>query len=509
VNARPRLLLDTNILIHREARTVVRDDIGSLFRWIDRLNYVKCVHAASLDEIHRHADPVVARTLGTKLQSYEVLKTQAKDTAAIAALRVDDRTPNDAVDTSLLAEVAAGRVDLLLTEDRGIHRKAARVNLGKSVFTIDSFLEKVTAENPELSDYKVLSVRQAYFGNLDVHDHFFDSFRVDYPGFDEWFCRKAHEIAYICTADSDSRLVAFLYVKRESASEDYSDIAPGMPRKTRLKIGTLKVVSNGYKLGERFLKIVFDNAFLYAADEIYVTIFRKTPEQDRLYRLLEDWGFYRYGKKTGPGGEEDVLVRDMSRVADREDPRRSYPFLSMKARKFIVPIYPEYHTELLPDSILRTESPLDFVENRPNRNAISKVYISRSIERALLPGDAVVFYRTGSGNAPAHYTAVATTVGIVQDVVTDIRSKPDFIQLCRKRSVFSDADLAKYWDFSSNRPFIVNFLYVYSFPTRPNLKELKEAGIISNAPRGFAPLTESAFLKLLEIANANQHFIVD
>ena len=32
-----RVLLDTNILIHREARTVVRDDIGSLFRWMDDL----------------------------------------------------------------------------------------------------------------------------------------------------------------------------------------------------------------------------------------------------------------------------------------------------------------------------------------------------------------------------------------------------------------------------------------------------------------------------------------
>ena len=32
-----KLLLDTNVLIHREARTAVREDIGTLFRWMDAL----------------------------------------------------------------------------------------------------------------------------------------------------------------------------------------------------------------------------------------------------------------------------------------------------------------------------------------------------------------------------------------------------------------------------------------------------------------------------------------
>ena len=63
-----RVLLDTNILIHREARTTVRDDIGSLFRWLDELNFIKCVHPGSLEEIKKHADPEVVRTLNVKLE---------------------------------------------------------------------------------------------------------------------------------------------------------------------------------------------------------------------------------------------------------------------------------------------------------------------------------------------------------------------------------------------------------------------------------------------------------
>lgn len=504
-----RVLLDTNVLIHREARTVAREDIGTLFRWLDQLRYDKCIHPGCFEEVKKHSDREVVHTLTVKLGSYVVLKTLAADTPEVCRLRAEDKTDNDSLDTSLLAELATGRVDALITEDRGIHRKARRLNLSTSVFTIDSFLEKVTAENPSLADYKVLAVKKTYFGNVNVTDHFFDSFRNEYPDFDIWFNRKADESAYVCAAE-DGAIVAFLYLKREGQSEGYSDITPPFRRASRLKIGTFKVVSNGFKLGERFLKIAFDNAFLYGVDEIYVTAFRKTPEQDRLIRLLEDWGFIDYGIKTTRAGRENVFARNFRPAFDRADPRRTYPYLSGRTRKFIVPIYPAYHTELLPDSILNTESPNDFVENKPNRNAISKVYVSRSYERGLQAGDIIVFYRTGSGTAPAHYTSVATTVGVVQNVVTNIPAKGAFIAACRKRSVFTDEELEKQWDYSrSNRPFVVNFLYVYSFPKRPNLMQLKEDRIILSAPRGFELLTDASFDKLLEIANADRRLIID
>jgi hypothetical protein len=36
-----KVLLDTNIVIHRETRIPVHKGIGHLFRWIDNLNYKK------------------------------------------------------------------------------------------------------------------------------------------------------------------------------------------------------------------------------------------------------------------------------------------------------------------------------------------------------------------------------------------------------------------------------------------------------------------------------------
>jgi hypothetical protein len=507
---RMRILLDTNIVIHRETQRVVREDIGKVFRWLDRLRFEKIVHPQTITEIEKYADQEVVKSFKTKIQSYQVLETLARDTPEIAALRAADKTENDSVDTSILSELANDRVDFLLTEDRGIHRKAEKLGIGHLVLTIDAFLEKVTSENPEQSDYKVLSVHRKLCGDIDIRDPFFDSFRKDYPGFESWFAKKSQEKAYVCFSN-DAQVVAFLYLKREPAgTEDYSDIEPPFRRADRLKVGTFKVAANGVKLGERFLKIIFDQALLMGVNEIYVTLFRASPAHERLVAQLMDWGFVVHGEKRSSAGVEQVLVRNFAPLVDLSNPRATFPFLSARARKFIVPIYPEYHTELLPDSILNNEKPARYVDDRPHRNALSKVYVSRSIERDLRCGDIIVFYRTKSGGH-AHYTSAATTLGVVEQVIDGIPSLNQFISLCRKRSVFSDVELAKHWNYKPrSRPFVVNFLYVHSFPApRPNLQALKENKVIADAPRGFEQLSDSAFQTLLRISNANTRLIVD
>lgn len=504
-----RVLLDTNIVIHREANVVARNDIGLLFGWLDKLKVEKCIHPLSVAEIAKHKDPRVAATFAAKLQSYVELKTIAPESAEIMAIRERDLDLNDSVDTSLLKEVFSGRVDALISEDRGIHRKAKTLNISERVFTIDDFMEKATAEFPELATYKVLAVKSELFGNIELGNPFFDSFRRDYVGFDAWFNGKADHSAYVCSSEAGAPL-AFLYVKLEDEREPYADISPPFTAKRRLKIGTLKVAMNGHKLGERFLKIVFDNALVMRAEEIYVTIFRKDPDQERLVALLEDFGFKNHGIKRTASGEESVFVRGLSAIADRASPMSTYPFISRRGKKFIVPIYPQYHTELLPDSILNNEQPADFSDNRPNRNAIRKIYISRSIRRDLSPGDTIIFYRTASGGS-GHHTSVATTLGVVESLIDNIGTLEDFVRLCRKRSVFTDpAELEKQWNYKPQyRPFIVNFLYCHPLPRRPNLIALKAAGVIAEAPRGFELISDEAFKSLLEISNANKSLIVD
>lgn len=501
-----RILLDTNVLIHREARTVIRSDIGLLFRWLDRLKHQKYIDPRSIKEIERHADSSVVRTFKIKLGSYEELKTSAPDVPGLAAIRANDRTDNDRIDSSLVNELAAGRVDCLITEDRAIHDKVALLGLAGSVFTIDGFLEKVTAENPGLVDYKTVSIRKELFGNIDVSETFFDSFRQDYIGFDGWFARKANEEAYVCR--TDDKITAFLYLKVEDKNEPYPDIEPTFSAKRRLKIGTLKVALNGVKLGERFLKIVFDNAIRVRAGEIYVTVFEGDGDQHRLVSQLKDFGFRRYGVKKNSYGNEAVFTRDMSPRFESTNPLVTYPYFPINGRSFIVSIYERYHTSLFPDSILRTESPASFVEHEPHRNAIRKVYVSRAYRRDLRSGDILVFYRTGG-----YFKGVATTIGIVESIVTGIKTAEEFISICRKRSVFTDAELLDHWNYSrGNRPFVVNFLYSYSLPKRPNMARLIQMGIfkdVNSAPRGFEELGPEQLEDILKESEYDDRIVVD
>lgn len=501
-----RALLDTNILIHREAPVVVEQNIGLLFNWLDRLGYEKCVHPVSFDEIQRHEDARVRASFRAKLASYHLLRVSALVDPDVQILgQTLDRSENDKNDTKLVNELYIDRVDLLITEDRGLARKADQLGIGDKVFTIDAFLEKVTAENPELLQYDILSIKQTFFGDVNVNDAFFDSFRVDYPRFNSWVNRKSEEPAYTCL--EGRQIVAFLYLKLEDEREPYHDIVPTFRPKKRLKIGTFKVNLNGYKLGERFLKIIFDNAIIQRADEIYVTIFHRTIEQERLIKLLGDFGFSYWGEKQNSFGAERVYVRDMIPYFNSLDPRLTFPYFSRSSRTFLVPIWPQYHTELLPDSILRTESPTDFVEHEPHRNAIRKVYVSRSHFRGLTTGDVIVFYRTGG-----YHKSVVTTLGIVERIHVNIGDEEQFIKLCRKRSVFSDDELRRHWRYRSDRPFIVEFLYAYSFPKRPNMAALIQNGVIHDvhsAPRGFERISSDKLNVILELSKSDPRLVVD
>lgn len=507
-----KALLDTNIIIHRETPNVRNLSIGTLFKWLDKAHYEKCVHPVTVEELNNNSNQDTRNNFNAKIQSYILLKMVAPMHPKVAeASRKFDVTDNDKKDTTLLNEVFCDRVDILITEDKKIHFKSQYLGIDDKVYTIDSFLEMVVSEFPDLIDYKVLAVKQEYFGNIDLSDSFFDSLKEDYPGFERWFNKKAEEKAYITY--NKGKILSFLYLKIENKDENYNDITPVFAPKKRLKVGTFKVVSNGVRLGERFLKIIFDNAVSNKVDEIYVTIYDRTDEQKRLISLMEEWGFKKYGTKGTKG--ELVYVRDFSKHFYVENPQISYPYIPTNTNIFIIPIYPKYHTELLPDSYLKTESPDNYVENEPHRNAISKIYISRSIQRNVKRGDVLVFYRTAPKDKSAYYHSVITTIGIVEDKVDNIQSEADFIMKARKRSIFTDAYLSDFWNYNPRyRPFLIRFLSTYSFQlgNRLNRQKLLEMKILTgeeNELRGLKQISKEQFLEIIKYTNVNGSVIVD
>ena len=488
-----RVLLDTNIIIHRESKKISNYSIGHLYKWLDRLRCTKLIHPCTVEEIEKYNDAETQDAFRVKLESYEILKTIKEPTKEfldkIEGLGLNE---NDEIDNILLYEVYTGRVDVLVTEDRKMHRKAILLGIEGIVYTINRFISVATAKRPKMVSYKMLAVSKEYFGNININSPFFDSFKRDYEEFERWFNGKCDEEVYVC--QDLEEVLGFLYLKIEDAKELYTDICPPFSPKKRLKVGTFKVESTGFRLGERFLKIIFDNALKNNVEEIYVTLFEERPELNALAELLFRWGFEKSAKKITKNGEESVLVKKMGVYDAALSVKQNYPNIMYKKQKFILPIYPKFHTSLLPDSKLNNENAENFLGKDPHKYALQKVYISWALERNIHPGDLIIFYRTGE-QSRKKYTSVVTTLGVIDEIITGFKDKKDYLQHCQNRSVFTDEELEKFWNGHSKNLMIVKFIYVETLGTKLTLEYLWGKNIVNapSGPRPFLKLTDEQF----------------
>lgn len=79
-----KALLDTNIIIRREAATDVSQDIGLLYRWLDKGRYLKCVHSATIDEIKKNPNTSTASSFLAEQDSYETIEIPSPIQDAVA-----------------------------------------------------------------------------------------------------------------------------------------------------------------------------------------------------------------------------------------------------------------------------------------------------------------------------------------------------------------------------------------------------------------------------------------
>lgn len=157
-----KVLLDTNIVIHRENIIVSNPSIGNLFYWLDKLHCSKFIHPLTIKEINNYnKDKERLEVLQVKLESYEVLKTtNICDKKFLDQVSSIDETPNGQIDNSLLYEVYVGSVDILITEDKKLREKANACGIRNRVFSINEFICKGTEEHPSLIQYQTLAVKK-------------------------------------------------------------------------------------------------------------------------------------------------------------------------------------------------------------------------------------------------------------------------------------------------------------------------------------------------------------
>lgn len=345
-------------------------------------------------------------------------------------------------------------------------------------------------------------LRLTKFRELSLQDPFFDSLKAGYQEFPDWFARKADEDVYV--VDDGAELTGMIYLKREDGTVD--DVSPPLPRRVWLKVGTLKIVSRGTRLGERVIKKIFDTAIAVGAEGIYVTIFEVHPE---LIELFARYGFRQEATKTTANGTERVLVRSLTSLTG--DPRADYPFMHTAERRgWLLAIYPEYHTRLLPDSILNNE-PDEIVRDVSPTNTIHKVYIARLPLTRMSPGDIVLFYRTSDGKAPAFYRSVVTSACVVEEVrrKRDFATVDEFLTYTNPRSVFTEDERRDYFANWRNL-YVAKMTYNAAFNRRITRGHLLQEGVISEHPRWDLPaLSPQQVRYILELGGVDARLVVD
>jgi hypothetical protein len=343
------------------------------------------------------------------------------------------------------------------------------------------------------------------FADIDLEDPFFGSLKADYKEFPEWFKKKADAgaKAYVIRRKG---VQGFMFLKPETGP--ITDCTPSLPKGKYLKVGTLKINGHGTKLGQRFIKKIFDHAIDEEVDGVYVTAF---PGHEALLTLLRTYGFEDFGTKEGPNGEELVLLKNFSVWHD--DVLMDYPRIRAdSARAFLLAIYPEYHTRFLPDSKLKNES-FDIVADVSHANSIHKIYLSGVAGTGKLKrGDLLVMYRTSDGKGKAYYRSVATSIGVVEEVrrIDSFASEKEFFSYVRPYSVLSSADLADRFA-TKKRHVIIKFTYNVALVKRIIRGALLEdVGIPGGGRRwDFVSLTQDQLRQIVAMGKVNESYFVD
>lgn len=347
------------------------------------------------------------------------------------------------------------------------------------------------------------------FSEINIADPFFDSQRENYPEFDAWFKKKSEAGATAYTYFINGQLKDFLYLKIED--EELTDVTPVLPKKKRLKVGTFEIDNETLHTtrGERFMKKIMDVAIEKDVEEIYVTIFPTESSKKRIL-MFEYFGFYHVADKQHIVGKtEYVLVKNMRAMANNF--LLDYPFVKRAGNKYVFSIIPEYHTKLFPDSIIKNEAKYDIIQDVSETNSIYKIYICWMKEAKLLvPGDKVVIYRTNDNKGPAAYRSACTSVCTICQIKSynDFKDEDAYVKYTNKYSVFSEADLRRWYRMKPNF-IVIKMLYNIAFSKKVINKDMKEkAGIYANY-WGFFKLTDQQFNKLLELGEINERYMID
>lgn len=487
-----RILLDTNIFIPLEDSSLEIDEkLAELNRLVSSKHQL-LIHPATLLDINRDKNPERKRIIQSRLAKYQKLELPPElDDKLEKSLFGISKKENDSVDNLILYAVHSNCVHWLITEDRGIHKKAKNIGEDERVLTVDQAIISLDEDDhEELNLYP--NIQDVPCHTLNLEDSFFDSLRTGYDKFDKWFnnqCAKTGRHAWVWLEPRD--IQAICIYKSEEDPIVTSD-NQGLPGKT-LKLCTFKVSKLGYKIGELLLKQAFNHAIDNKYEYVYATV---EPDKHKILEdLLQDYGFYLLGIDTK--GRDYVYVKVFPKNTPRtdDDPLeyaiKYYPYIKIDHNAiYLVPIQPRYHKVLFPE--LEPQPDLFGAEPTSAGNAIKQAYLCKSPVKSINPGDILFFYRTNDAMA-------VTTYGVVDQF--HIEQDPEKIfQWVSKRTVYTMEEIRR---MSGSDIKVILFRFIRHLKSPVNYNRLKELGIVKGPIQSIIKLDNETAGLLLNEARIN------
>ncbi len=488
-----RVLLDTNILIHLEdsANGVLDESLHNIVKVSDMNGVGLFHHPKSLTDIENDKDEARKTSILSRLKKYHQLEesTNIPDDEYFSLVGENNSSKgNDRIDNLILYSVYKNQVSFLITEDKGIHRKAKRLGISEKVFFAQQFQQFLYKQYPEEIEISDGDIQNKFLHDINQDEQIFLSIKNDYSEFGTWYEKSAQEGRKAWVYDDGDGLKAICIYKPE-INEIITDDSKGLSGKS-LKLSTFKVseLFFGRRIGESLLRLALKHAITNKFNHVYLTV--RKDKHEYFENFLLNFGFVNFG--TSRNGDDIVYCKTFEIP---EDKTYNYPCIRRDAdrKSFLIPIKPVFHSVLL-GACDRQES-LFNTSMTPARQAIRKAYLSHANTQKMSTGDLVFFYKTRE--------QTVTSFGILENVF-ESDDEDEVIGLVAKRSVYSQKDIR---DMCSKTVKVLLFLFVDCSDNQINLHTLKKEGLVNGHPQSITEISEKTSNYLIGAGGHERYFL--
>jgi GNAT superfamily N-acetyltransferase len=483
-----RILLDTNIFIPLEDSSQVLDEsLSDLVKLANQHGHSLLIHPASREDIERDSNLQRKEISLSRIDKYPKLEfPPVLSEEELRELGLAQNKDNDRIDNLILYALYRDTVELLVTEDRGMHKKAIQLGLTDRIHYIQQASELLrklhTKERVTLP-----SIKDVPTHCLDLKDPFFDSLREGYPDFNKWFtekCCRGGRHAWIYFDGHEHPRAICIYNEEESPiiSDDFQALQGKV-----LKLCTFKVGEEvrGRKIGELLLKAAFQYATRNNIEHIYLTM--KLDKQPYLRDMVEEYGFSYFSDHNG----DQVFVKKHpvnppdNSLSPLDYHIQFFPHFKSGdgVNKFIIPVQPKFHATLFPE----IQAQLGLFLHASVGNAIKQAYLCNARIKSPSVGDIVLFYRSEDLKA-------VTSLGVIESV-HDLDDVDKIVPLVSKRTVYSFDDIAK---MAEKRTKVILFRSAMHFKRPVTYKWLTEEGVINGQIQTIRQISDVSFRQIMD-----------